>query len=119
MKKTIITLALLTCTMAGFAQQNVNYVDIQNQLDLKNEMLLEASIEFNQFGVNMYKGMALGLIATPVIVWGSQNSSRTPIMAMGIAVGVIGAFKIVSAPWHIKKGAAYLEASANGVRITF
>jgi hypothetical protein len=122
--KTIILTFLLFFTSISYGQVKVNgkvpYTNSQ-------EMLLKSASEQKLYVKNHYKGIGFGLTGIGIISlglaipdngdFGADNAEV--LYAIGGVLTLVGAYYSIKAPIHLKRSAAYLEASVTGVRITF
>jgi hypothetical protein len=124
--KSIILTFLLFFTSISYGQVKVNgkvpYTNSQ-------EMLLKSASEQKMYAKERYKSVGFGLTGIGIISLGlaiPDNGEVLPVIgdvevlyAIGGVLTLVGAYYSIKAPIHLKRSAAYLEASVTGVRITF
>ena len=122
--KSIILTFLLFFTSISYGQVKVNgkvpYTNSQ-------QMLLKSASEQKLYVKNYYKGIGFGLTGIGLISLGSAIPDNPEVVivdagvlySIGGVLTLLGIFHTLKAPIHLKRSAAYLEASVTGVRITF
>ena len=120
--KIIIITTLLLFTSSVYGQVKEPYTNSQ-------EMLLKSASEQKLYVKNHYKGIGFGLTGIGIISLGlaiPDNGEVLPVIGdvevlyfIGGVLTLVGVYNTLKAPIHLKRSAAYLEASVTGVRITF
>ena len=109
---------LILATLGAYGQVKVNG---KVPYTISQQMLLKSASEQNLYVKNHYKGLTFGL-------WGLGFASLSLAAAPddveffyigGGALALVGAYFSIKAPLHLKRSAAYVEASVTGVRISF
>ena len=105
-------------TSTAYGQVKVNS---EVPYTISQEMLLKSASEQKLYVEEHYKGLTFGL-------WGLGFASLSLAAAPddveffyigGGALALVGAYFSIKAPLHLKRSAAYVEASVTGVKISF
>jgi hypothetical protein len=88
-----------------------------------NDMLLLAAVEMKRFTKSYNSSLVLFSGGAVLATFGegrfSSSNKVSPLTILGAVLMIGGGIQGISARQHIGKSGAYLEAYANGVRITF
>tara|TARA_R110000764_G_scaffold20949_2_gene53337 strand:+ start:432 stop:806 length:375 start_codon:yes stop_codon:yes gene_type:complete len=124
MKNLIIMITFILATLGACGQVKVNG---KAPYTISQQMLLKSASEQNLYVKNHYKGIGFGFTGIGLISLGLAipddklvNIVDADVLySIGGALALIGAYFSIKAPLHLKRSAAYVEASVTGVRISF
>ena len=122
MKKLLVLTAMVIASSAHGQLKKAEYT-------VSQEMLLNSASEQNLYVQNYYKGVGFGMAGVGLLSLAAtmpQGPEAEPAMVAAAQLYIIGGFltaagiyHTLKAPIHLKRSSAYLEASVNGVRISF
>ena len=119
-KKILVLTAMVIASSANGQFKKAEYTTSQ-------EMLLNSASEQKLYVQNYYKGFSFGLAGVGLLSLAASMPKKTetgmvdrvPLYMIGGILAASGIFHTIKAPIHLKRSAAYLEASVTGVRISF
>ena len=122
--KKILVLTAMVIASSAYGQLKT---DAKVQYTVSQQMLLNSASEQKLYVQNYYKGFGFGVAGVGILSIAASMPQGAepgmvdpgPLYVIGGFLTLSGIFHTLKAPIHLKRSAAYLEASVTGVRISF
>lgn len=121
MKRTILTVLLLSCGMSGYCQQPATTASqsLVMQQPVPEPRFKEAAISLTKGGDRLIAGTLMMLAAPGISVPGAiSQTPNIPLIAIGGAVWITGLVFFISGANNIKKAGLQLSAD-NGIGLSY